>query len=343
MESILKELQKLHDDKLWIVGNRARNCPSLYHYTSLQSSLEIIKNNTLRFTNILYLNDPIELTHGLEIAEKVMVELIKKDSSEWVFMLAITIIKIAISLTPINKKEQKKNFLIKKLNHYIATNPRELNEILSKDSDWSIYVFCLSEKKDYLLQWLAYGDNARGAALEFKKTKKNTPHEITELDEIPGISLSYCTPKDKKKFLREFLKSAENLYKDKIAKDKDLFTPYFTKLQEILLFDLVACKNPQYKDEEEWRLFFIDKKSTPETASDAFPQQQPSFDVKNGFLRPYYDFKLKKGAITGIKLGAQCQNDLNIDAFRMLCDKHKLCAKHEMPNFITKSKMHYRG
>jgi hypothetical protein len=335
MDSILKQLQDLHDNELGTVGNPLRESPSLYHYTSLQSSLEIIQKNTLRFTNILYLNDPIELTHGLEIAEKVMVPLIKEYSSKgnlrWTDMLYTALIQVLGSIAP----SKKTNDVAAALKPYISKYLHEFHTEVSNNSKWSIYVFCLSKKSDDLRQWLAYGDNTSGVALEF-----NPYHDITERPDIFRLPVSYAKHKCKENFLSNFLRDAGEIYINnftKIIENKNNIK-FFTKLVNILLFDLVACKNPQYSDEEEWRLFFLHEQPAPETASDAFPQQQPSFYVKGGLLRPYHDFELKKDAITGITLGAHCQNDLNIDAFKMLC------ANHGMPNLkITPSEVQYRG
>jgi hypothetical protein len=82
MEPILQQLHTLHDSIVSKkLANIHKNSPALHHYTSLQSTLDIIQNNTLRFTNMLYLNDPTEVQRGLEIGESIMMRLIQEYSS----------------------------------------------------------------------------------------------------------------------------------------------------------------------------------------------------------------------------------------------------------------------
>ncbi len=276
-----------------------------------------------------------------------MVSLIKEYSSQgdqpradmlYANMLYMALIQVLGSLSPPNKRRKKTDDVAKELKTYISDYLYEFHTEILNHPKWSIYVFCLSKKKDDLRQWRAYGDNARGVALEFKPTKMNSPNDIT-IRNIYDVSVSYSEPKSKKQFLIKFLENTGYLYNKNYVeitekgKNTSGFLKFFQKLTNILLVDLVSWKNPQYEDEKEWRLFFLDEQPT----SDASPQPKPSFYVKGGLLCPYYDFALKEGAITGIKMGAQFQNNL-IDDFKMLC------AKHGMPNLeITPSKMHYRG
>lgn len=337
MNPILQQLDALHDEKVTeILNNIHKNSPPLHHYTSLKNGVNIIQNNTLRFTNMFYLNDPAEMHHGLEIGEEVMIDLIYEYSSRGekpsADLLGVLLLKLAIGFAPSSKRQQKADDLKNKLCRYISSSA--LNSTLPatlNGCEWSLHVSCLSEQKDDLRQWLPYGDNAQGIALEFKPIIDNY-HFLTKDPRVFIIRVSYENNLTKTKYLSEFLKSALNLYKNNA--ERLLENQWINKLIELLVGDLVACKSPHYSDEKEWRLFFMQSKSDKLLSDDP----GPSFYVKGSLLRPYYDIELEEGAIIGIKLGAQCNNDLNLDALEMLCFN-----KASVGISITKSAIGYRG
>jgi hypothetical protein len=295
MEPILQQLDALHDATVSsILDNIHKNSPALHHYTSLQSTLDIIQNNTLRFTNMLYLNDPTEVQHGLEIGESVMMRLIQGYSSlgeqTCADILGVVLLQLAVGFAPFSKRQEKAEDLRGKLAIYISeTALNTLKPILNGD-EWSLYVSCLSEKSDDLRQWLPYGDNAHGAALAFKPMTDNR-HSLTKSpkNKIFIISVSYADDSRKAEYLSQFLKSALAIYKANAGGINQ--SEYISKLVQLLIGDLVACKSPHYSDEKEWRLFFM--QSTIDMLVD---EPDPSFYVKGGLLRPYYDIELAKDA-----------------------------------------------
>ena len=44
----------------------------LYHYCSVETFFKIITNQTLRLTNIQYMNDSEELHHGMDLLEDLL-------------------------------------------------------------------------------------------------------------------------------------------------------------------------------------------------------------------------------------------------------------------------------
>ena len=102
----------------------------LYHYTDSSSLMGIINNNVLWSTNINFLNDTTEYTHGLELAEDILNE--KKNSENLIKIDALRL---------------------------------SLKQILH----CNIFITSLSEKGDLLSQWRSYGQGTNGVSIGFSK------------------------------------------------------------------------------------------------------------------------------------------------------------------------------
>jgi hypothetical protein len=179
-KQILEQLRTLFkNNAVQILGPTYANndSPRLYHYTSLQSAENIIQKNKLRFTNVLYLNDPNEAKLGLDICEEVIIPLIKEYASHkeqaYVTILYGLLLYLTIGFGLSNNGQQKAEDLKKQLKEYV--NEETLDEIsrILNGVEISLYVSCLSEKSDDLRQWLPYGDDAQGIAIEFRKVIDN--------------------------------------------------------------------------------------------------------------------------------------------------------------------------
>ena len=103
----------------------------LWHYTSVEVLSSILgqAKPTLRATHINYLNDSVELKHGLDAI---------------------------------------KNILIKTHDPSVNDIVEDINELLDDNYDPHIFSFSLSEAKDSLYQWLAYCPSNGGVSLGFE-------------------------------------------------------------------------------------------------------------------------------------------------------------------------------
>lgn len=106
----------------------------IYHYTSLETLISIINNQTLWATNHRFLNDRSEYKHGISL----ILELIK------------------------TQKPSK--------NLYLKTLIPELEKI----SEYDRYVTCFSNNGDLLSQWRAYSNNGKGVSIGFIRTHINS-------------------------------------------------------------------------------------------------------------------------------------------------------------------------
>lgn len=103
----------------------------LWHYTSADVLAAIFSSTkpTLRASHVSFLNDSVELRHGLEV------------------------IKNSNANVPSNLTEDIE---------------QAINELLNDDYDPEIFSFSLSEAEDSLYQWLAYCPKENGIALGFE-------------------------------------------------------------------------------------------------------------------------------------------------------------------------------
>lgn len=106
----------------------------VYHYTSLDTLINIINNQTLWATNHRFLNDRSEYKHG-----------------------------ISLLLEFIETQKPSKNL-------YLKTLIPEFEKI----GEYDRYVTCFSNNGDLLSQWRAYSNNGKGVSIGFIRTHINS-------------------------------------------------------------------------------------------------------------------------------------------------------------------------
>ncbi len=112
----------------------------VYHYTSISTFTELLRTNTLRASDLRFLNDKTEKTKWFKVFDDASEEVRRKMSKQ-------------------NDSEQKKDFLDKigdNINHYRTTE---------------CYIFCLSKLPDDKSQFNDYGDKFKGVSIGFNREK----------------------------------------------------------------------------------------------------------------------------------------------------------------------------
>jgi len=99
----------------------------IYHYCDPNALLSILEHKKLRFTHAAYLNDTLEIRHGVAICRGILTELLKGSPDDPVLTNAVA--------------------------------------YLANAEEWQYYVCCFSESKDKLSQWRAYANNGDGFAI----------------------------------------------------------------------------------------------------------------------------------------------------------------------------------
>jgi hypothetical protein len=197
----------------------------LYHYTTGNGLIEIIKSGELWSTQVACLNDSSELLYPIEfLRTKVREKLKSSIATEVEFLLK----NIDAGLT-----EPK-----------IATEGR--------------FIACFSEDGDDLSQWRAYGGGEGGYAIEFDAQylrQLPEPHKVTILGKVEY---------DKSKqslFFDDVLENAIRFFLDGLQKKRasgiDEWTSEFLSYWASLVIMFAPyIKHPRFSGEREWRLVY---------------------------------------------------------------------------------------
>ncbi len=108
--------------------------PILYHYTNDVGLRGILESGKLWLTDILSLNDPSELSHGLQLAVSILKERAENGPAE---------------------------------SRIFANDFQEVIRLGNIQRSGNYFISCFSALGDDLGQWRAYADNGRGYALGF--------------------------------------------------------------------------------------------------------------------------------------------------------------------------------
>lgn len=187
---------------------------------------------------------------------------------------------------------------------------QRLKELLSQPGTDGVYICCFCEKNNLLSQWRGYGANGFGVSLKFEKMRFS---HVTGADCPAGL-------------LRLWKVFYPLEQQRKIVSKAIDFAWYYSgqsgdegrarRAVEAIQFFIPTFKNPDFAEEQEWRLIF-----TPDPAF----AQKPSFRTGRNMLIPYYGLKsLGWGnnplPVTGITVGPGTQKDINAQGVRMLLD-----------------------
>lgn len=107
---------------------------TLYHYTNVAGLRGILESGTVWFTDFRHMNDPSEITHGIEISHDVIRDI--KTGADG---------RVGLFLDCLADMMRLENFS-RALEYFIGS---------------------FSRARDDLGQWRAYGDNGRGVAIGF--------------------------------------------------------------------------------------------------------------------------------------------------------------------------------
>jgi len=206
----------------------------VYHYTTQDGFLGILRSKVLWASNAMYLNDSSELNYGVQVFDKVR--------AAWVAG---------------------------------STDARKVRldeiwrDVLSRQLEAGVYVVAFSVKRDDLAQWRAYGGHT-GYCLGFSTTDLLLRAQAMR---PPGTFLRCLYLESEQRAAAEQMIALLHANCDPGIPDQAR-----TDFRG-LLFMVASCfKHPSFKDEGEWRLFFLPERRTPEVLE---------FRPGRGFLIPY--------------------------------------------------------
>jgi len=222
---------------MWVT-NREDVPDILYHYCSLDTFTEIIKNKTIRLSNIFKMNDYSEVIHVLELLPYVLKEEYKKSPFPFKY----------------KGRENAEAF-----DEIVSDINKEINTV-----KYVSYIACFSDKDDDLGQWRAYGDDGKGIAIGYDgKMLSDIAQKYSQQCFFQLMAVNYSINEHK-----EYIKGTivPEIFKAlKISGEhgnvKNRFCSYENMVLRCALSSISAIllsatqyKNEAYKDEKEWRL-----------------------------------------------------------------------------------------
>lgn len=247
----------------------------LYHYTSYQSAISILKSQTLYLTHTETKNDSTEVSVCIEALMPILKDKILNSNG----------VEKKIHTT-ISQKVEKYYYLYSPFKKEFTEDTLEKN----------FYSFSLSEKEDNLCQWLHYGDRTRGVCIcfdfskIFSKSGLISPSSCqwqirfgrveydtssSEFDQIVFDHLEYIV---------------SYILQNSSDSNIDLYSGYII---EKLINQVSLYKHLSFNEEREWKLFHIlDKCNFGRLTNPDKEKKVFEFQLSGQEKLPITDFKL---------------------------------------------------
>jgi hypothetical protein len=227
----------------------------LYHYTTLDAFVSIVKTQEIWASNVFYLNDSAEVHLALRLAQGLLKEEIEKKSSD----------------LPARR--------LKKLYESLSDKSSGLIEMPA-------FVWSLSKKEDDLSQWRAYCREG-GVAIGFRQNDLDYLRQHQGLGLAPELVPCIYEKGEQRRLIRSWIEkvittvSGGRLGRSISAHEVDKFTGML--LQRILVNKPI--KHEAFADEREWRLI-----ASPDLGMTA--DERLGFRSHNGLVIPFWKFNL---------------------------------------------------
>ncbi len=241
------------------LGTAENTSSSLYHYTSQNGLLNIIKHKKMWATHIRYLNDASEWLYPEELFRNNFNELLDRLLNNLYASHELR----AIRNGPLTKAEEMENFLS-------ICKPL----FLSNEEILDVFVCSFSAKKDDLSQWRGYCPNGNGFCVGFDLSK------LVKQAETQVYTIKQCEYDPK--IHMDQIENLLNAFKTNLENTDNKFTSHLLLL--IRKFYAIApfIKHESFKNEQEWRIVNV--------------LMGEKFDIKfregKSMIAPYIEFKL---------------------------------------------------
>ena len=243
----------------------------IYHYTKPEKLLNILASGTLRFSNALYLNDKEEIAYSY----KLIVDLIDE--------------------TP-----ELNSDLFNKIQNHFSNKYKHIvdgyNDLVNK---LEYFTTSFSTESDNLTLWNNYakGKNYTGYNIGFDKNKL-----VEEMDKNNYLPIFGSVIYDKNKqvkiihaIFKKWNVLLERALKSKKTNEVKLFDILF-ELIDVLSIVSIFFKNPQFKNEHEYRIVIVNVFGT-------LNSKPTNIVEKNGLFVPYLEYNFSKESVKSINIG----------------------------------------
>lgn len=211
----------------------AKHIPkTLYHYCSVDTFYNIIKNKSIWLSDIEKSSDLREL------------KWLKENCETYILKYWLDYVK------ELDKRGELNSDVFKR---YEET--KKLSDFINRSDISKCWVFCLSEKRDDLGQWRGYADDGRGISIGFKTDFLVLLETITQLiDENEDVffkKVKYSPKQIEDFFLNEAGLSSISM--------NESFEEFASKIENaiiIAMWNAAFFKSETFKEEKEWRIAY---------------------------------------------------------------------------------------
>lgn len=264
-DELLRKIPKIKK-----VLDNDKNCV-IYHYTKPEKLLNILASGTLRFSNALYLNDKEEIAYSYKLIVDLIDEIPELNSDLF------------------NKIQ---NHFSNKYKHIVDG----YNDLVNK---LEYFTTSFSTESDNLTLWNNYakGKNYTGYNIGFDKNKL-----VEEMDKNNYLPIFGSVIYDKNKqvkiihaIFKKWNMLFERALKSKKTNEVKLFDILF-ELIDVLSIVSIFFKNPQFKNEHEYRIVIVNVFGT-------LNSKPTNIVEKNGLFVPYLEYNFSKESVKSINIG----------------------------------------
>ncbi len=208
----------------------------LYHYCSIDTFKIILKNRTIRLTDIFKMKDSSEVTHVLKLLPDTLNEEYAKKPFTFQY----------------EGKDNEEAFGL-----IVSDISKNIDDVKS-----SSYIACFSKSEDDPIQWKCYGDNGKGVAIGCDKKILDDIAKQCQCEKLTRVIYDERKQKEYLKFTivpRIFKHLYEAGNNANVINGYDSYEGMVMRcvLSDVaaILLSAVKFKNKTYKKENEWRLF----------------------------------------------------------------------------------------
>lgn len=270
-DNLLKKIPKIKK----ILENDSNSI--IYHYTKPEKLLNILKSGTIRFSNALYLNDKDEIAYSYKLIAKLAGE---TEYDEEIF-------------------EKIRTHFTNKYKHIVD------GDIDSK-IELEYFTTSFSEESDNLTLWNNYakGKSYTGYNIGFNKTA--LIKDMTEKEFYPVWgSVIYDTEKQIS-ILKTIFKKWDTQFKKLSKTRKNYEVQMFDLLFELIdILSIVSLffKNPQFKNEKEYRIVLVN-------GNDIQTSKPTKIIEKNGLFVPYIEYFFSPETVSTVNIGPTLEESI---------------------------------
>jgi len=212
---------------------------TLYHYSSLDGLLGIVRTKSLWASNIYYFNDASEITYASDVLKKVILD------------------------SKVNADENLGCFL-DEFSNWLDTFRNTIHQF---------FVFSLTEEGNLLSQWRGYTTKGKGVSIGFE------PRGLVRKIENQGLKIVKCIYdiSDQRGLAKELLErmiitfnNERHNHENKPHPPRKKYRGLLEKFREKILQIFSVIKNSAFCEEQEWRIIskyyakYYAKYATPE-------------------------------------------------------------------------------